>query len=177
MSDHHHTSNKKILAISFAIITLFMIVEVIGGWVTNSLALLSDAGHMLSDSVSLAIALMAFILSERAVSKQNTFGYKRFEVLAAAFNGLTLLVMRHVLKLDPEFFICEPDKRYGELLLEIIEEGGNFGHHSKYHIKKGASKFRRFVRYVTRNTKLICYYPNEIIWHFRHKVRRFFSRK
>ena len=93
MSDHHHTSNKKILAISFAIITLFMIVEVIGGWVTNSLALLSDAGHMLSDSVSLAIALMAFILSERAVSKQNTFGYKRFEVLAAAFNGLTLLVI------------------------------------------------------------------------------------
>ena len=93
MSDHHHTSNKKILAISFAIITLFMIVEAIGGWVTNSLALLSDAGHMLSDSVSLAIALMAFILSERAVSKQNTFGYKRFEVLAAAFNGLTLLVI------------------------------------------------------------------------------------
>lgn len=54
--NHVHTNNKKILLISFIIIGLFMIVEVIGGYITNSLALLSDAGHMLSDAISLFIA-------------------------------------------------------------------------------------------------------------------------
>ncbi|MEK4627572.1 cation diffusion facilitator family transporter [Solibacillus sp. FSL R7-0682] len=94
---HHHTNNKKVLAISFIIITTFMIVEAIGGLLTNSLALLSDAGHMLSDAISLCIALIAFMLSERAVTKQKTFGYKRFEVLAAAFNGLTLIIIAVVI--------------------------------------------------------------------------------
>ena len=60
--DHEHThgGNKKTLFISFVIITTYMIIEAIGGVITNSLALLSDAGHMLSDSISLAIALVAF---------------------------------------------------------------------------------------------------------------------
>ena len=93
MSEHHHTNNKKILLISFLLITTFMLVEAIGGYLTNSLALLSDAGHMLSDAISLAIALIAFMLSDRAVSTQKTFGYKRFEVLAAAINGITLTVI------------------------------------------------------------------------------------
>lgn len=90
---HHHTNNKKTLKISFIIITTFMLVEAIGGFFTNSLALLSDAGHMLSDAISLGIALIAFMLGERAVSNQKTFGYKRFEVLAAAFNGMTLMLI------------------------------------------------------------------------------------
>ena len=63
----------------------------IGGIITNSLALLSDAGHMLSDSISLAIALIAFTLGEKAANSKKTFGYKRFEVLAAVLNGVTLV--------------------------------------------------------------------------------------
>ena len=55
---HSHSANKKTLTISLVIITLYMAVEVIGGLLTNSLALLADAGHMLSDAVSLFIALM-----------------------------------------------------------------------------------------------------------------------
>ena len=89
--DHTHGSNKKTLFISFIIITSYMIVEAIGGIVTNSLALLSDAGHMLSDSISLAIALVAFTLGEKAANSKKTFGYKRFEVLAAVLNGVTLV--------------------------------------------------------------------------------------
>ncbi len=58
--DHTHGANKKVLLISFFIIASYMIVEVIGGFLTNSLALLSEAGHMLSDAVSLGIALLAF---------------------------------------------------------------------------------------------------------------------
>lgn len=93
MSEHSHGANKKILLISFVIIFSFMIVEAIGGVVTNSLALLSDAGHMLSDAVSLAIALLAFVVAEKTVSFSKTFGYKRVEILAACLNGLTLIII------------------------------------------------------------------------------------
>ena len=89
--EHTHSGNKKTLFISFSIITVYMLIEAIGGIVTNSLALLSDAGHMLSDSISLAIALAAFTLGEKAATSKKTFGYKRFEVLAAVLNGVTLV--------------------------------------------------------------------------------------
>lgn len=89
--DHTHGANKKALLISFIIITVYMIIEVIGGFVTNSLALLSDAGHMLSDSISLLAGLLAFTLGERAANYAKTYGYKRFEILAAVFNGVMLL--------------------------------------------------------------------------------------
>ncbi|HZG74097.1 MAG TPA: cation diffusion facilitator family transporter [Chondromyces sp.] len=91
--NHTHGSNKKVLMISFIIITSYMIIEAIGGFLTNSLALLSDAGHMLSDSISLAIALIAFKLAEKAASYSKTFGYKRFEILAAVLNGVTLILI------------------------------------------------------------------------------------
>lgn len=91
--DHTHGANKKVLIVSFIIITSYMIVEALGGYLTNSLALLSDAGHMLSDSISLAIALLAFILGEKAASYSKTYGYKRFEILAAVLNGVTLILI------------------------------------------------------------------------------------
>ncbi|MCM3444238.1 cation diffusion facilitator family transporter [Metabacillus halosaccharovorans] len=91
--DHTHGANKKTLMISFMIITSFMIIEAIGGFMTNSLALLSDAGHMLSDSISLGIALLAFTLGEKGANHSKTFGYKRFEILAAGLNGVTLIII------------------------------------------------------------------------------------
>ncbi|PQD96721.1 cation-efflux pump [Pradoshia eiseniae] len=90
---HAHSANKKVLLVSFIIITAFMLVEAVGGYLTNSLALLSDAGHMLSDSVSLGIALLAFILGEKTPSQSKTYGYKRFEILAAVLNGVTLILI------------------------------------------------------------------------------------
>ncbi|WP_226036205.1 cation diffusion facilitator family transporter [Aquibacillus saliphilus] len=91
--DHSHGANKKALMISFIITTAYMIVEAIGGFLTNSLALLSDAGHMLSDSVSLGVGLAAFILGEKVANYSKTYGYKRFEILAALFNGITLVLI------------------------------------------------------------------------------------
>ena len=61
---HTHTANKQVLRISFFVIIGFMLVEAVGGWLTNSLALLSDAGHMFSDAFSLGVALSAFKLGE-----------------------------------------------------------------------------------------------------------------
>ncbi|AIY75155.1 TPA: cation diffusion facilitator family transporter [Bacillus tropicus] len=91
--DHGHSNNKKALLIAFVLTTSFMIAEVIGGFVTNSLALLSDAGHMLSDAVSLALSLLAFKLGEKTATTAKTYGYKRVEMLAALCNGVVLIVI------------------------------------------------------------------------------------
>ncbi|MFF3926595.1 cation diffusion facilitator family transporter [Paenibacillus lactis] len=90
---HGKNVNKQALRLSFIIITAYMIVEAIGGFMTNSLALISDAGHMLSDAAALGLSYFAMIFGERRASKYKTFGYKRFEVLAAFINGITLIVI------------------------------------------------------------------------------------
>lgn len=68
----------------------FMIAEVIGAFVTGSLALLSDTAHMMTDALALAISLVAIQVAKRAADRKRTFGYARFEILAAAFNALLL---------------------------------------------------------------------------------------
>ena len=90
---HGHSANKKALFLSFLLIATFMVVEVIGGLLTNSLALLADAGHMLSDAAALGLSFFALKLGERKASQAKTFGYKRFEIIAAALNGLTLILI------------------------------------------------------------------------------------
>jgi len=126
MSNHQHEhsngTNKKVLLLSFFIITIYMIVEAIGGFVTNSLALLSDAGHMLSDSISLGIALVAFILGERVASQSKSFGYKRFEILAAMLNGVILiLISLYIFYEAIERFISPPEvATIGMLIISVI---------------------------------------------------------
>lgn len=90
---HSHASNKVVLRNSFFIIFAFMLVEVAGGLATNSLALLSDAGHMLSDAAALGLSLFAFKFGERKGNLQKTFGYRRIEILAATINAVTLIVI------------------------------------------------------------------------------------
>ena len=90
---YSHTSNKTVLRNSFLIISAFMLVEVAGGLATNSLALLSDAGHMLSDAAALGLSLFAFKFGERKGNLQKTFGYRRIEILAATINALALVAI------------------------------------------------------------------------------------
>ena len=85
---HHH--HKSVLKRALLLIAAFMLVEIAGGLLTNSLALLSDAGHMLSDAIALGLSLAAFHWSDRPTTLKNTFGYRRGEIIAAALNGLTL---------------------------------------------------------------------------------------
>ncbi|MCL1631883.1 cation diffusion facilitator family transporter [Sporolactobacillus sp. CPB3-1] len=90
----HHADNQTVMLFSFLIITGFMIVEMIGGLLSHSLALISDAGHMLSDAVSLGFSLIAMLVGAKVpVNNRKTFGYRRFEILAALFNGVLLLVI------------------------------------------------------------------------------------
>ena len=90
---HSHALNKVVLRNSFLIISAFMLIEVAGGLATNSLALLSDAGHMLSDAAALGLSLFAFKFGERKGNLQKTFGYRRIEILAATINAVTLIVI------------------------------------------------------------------------------------
>jgi cobalt-zinc-cadmium efflux system protein len=91
--NHGRTANRKALLLTVIIITAFFIVEVTGGILTNSLALLSDAGHMFSDSSALFLSLFALWFSSRPPSPQKTYGYYRFEILAALLNGVTLILI------------------------------------------------------------------------------------
>ena len=119
---HVHTNNKKILLISFLIIGIFMIVEIIGGFVANSLALLSDGLHMFSDTISLGVALLAFIYAEKHATQSKTFGYKRFEILAALFNGITLFVIGVVIIVEAigRFFTPEDVKSTEMFIISLL---------------------------------------------------------
>ena len=92
---HNHAAgaNSKMLAIALCLTTAFLIAELIGSFVFNSLALLSDAAHMFTDSAALAIALAAVKIGQRPADDARTFGYRRFEILAAAFNALLLFAV------------------------------------------------------------------------------------
>lgn len=100
MGNHQHNhfaeqreGNKRGLIIALFITTLIMLLEFFGGLFTKSLALLSDSGHMLSDASSMALSLVAIWFASRPPSPNKTYGYFRFEILAALFNGVTLFVI------------------------------------------------------------------------------------
>ena len=84
---------SRALALAFALTASFTGVEIVGGVLTGSLAVLADAVHMLSDNVSLALALVALWLAAKPATPERTFGYKRAEVLAALANGVTLVAL------------------------------------------------------------------------------------
>jgi cobalt-zinc-cadmium efflux system protein len=94
--DNHHShdhSNARLLGWATLITLSFMFVEVIGGWMANSLALLADAGHMFTDAVALGMAWGAIHFSRRAPDAKRSFGYQRLQVLATFVNGLALLII------------------------------------------------------------------------------------
>ena len=85
--------DKRRLALVLALSALYLFAELAGGLLTGSLALLADAGHMFADVGALALALFAFWLADRPASAARTFGWRRFEILAALANGLVLAVV------------------------------------------------------------------------------------
>lgn len=91
--DHTHgAANERGLQIAIGLTGSILLAEVIGALLTNSLALLADAAHMLTDVIALGIALVAMRLARRPADKKRTYGYYRFEILAAAVNAAMLLV-------------------------------------------------------------------------------------
>ncbi len=96
--DHDHGAelrrvSRRRLWVALGIITSFLIVEIIGGLVTGSLALLADAGHMLTDALALALAIFVAHLTQRPATPERTFGFLRAEVIGAFVNGATLILI------------------------------------------------------------------------------------
>jgi len=97
---HHHDireGNRKALVLALCITGGIMLLEFAGGLLTNSLALLSDSGHMLGDAASLLLSLAAFRLAARPASDRKTYGFHRVEILAALANGATLFLVAGVI--------------------------------------------------------------------------------
>jgi cobalt-zinc-cadmium efflux system protein len=95
---HEHTGTRRAssfrrLTWTLVLVVAYMLAEVVGGLLTNSLALLADAGHMLSDAAALGLSLFAMWIARRPPTSQKTFGYYRAEILAALINGATLIAI------------------------------------------------------------------------------------
>lgn len=120
---HGHNANKKALTLSFILIAGFMVVEFAGGLLTNSLALLSDAGHMLSDSVALGLSLAAVIFGRREATQEKTYGYKRFEILAALINGIALVALSLFIFYEAINRLSEPPTVVGKSMMLIAVIG------------------------------------------------------
>ncbi len=101
----------------------FMVAEVAGGLITGSLALLADAGHMLTDTVALALAWVAFVLTERPADHKRTFGYHRWPVLAAFVNGLALLGIVLWIAVEAVQRMLDPQPVLGGTMLVIAFAG------------------------------------------------------
>ncbi|MCI0622808.1 MAG: cation diffusion facilitator family transporter [Acidobacteria bacterium] len=81
------------LRLALALTSMFAVVEFAGGWFTNSLALMADAGHMLTDAAALGLSLFALWFASRPATSRKTYGFLRVEILAALVNGVTLVVI------------------------------------------------------------------------------------
>ena len=101
----------------------FMIVEVTGGIVSGSLALLADAGHMLTDTAALALAWFAFRVAARPADTKRTYGYHRFQILIAFVNGLTLVAIVGWIVIEAVQRIFQPVEVIGGTMLLVAALG------------------------------------------------------
>jgi cobalt-zinc-cadmium efflux system protein len=111
------------LSVALALILAFMAAEVVTGIVASSLALLSDAGHMLTDAVALGLSLVAVRLAQRPAKGALTFGLKRVEILSAQFNGATLLVLGLLIVYEGISRLASPPKVTGTVVLVVALAG------------------------------------------------------
>ena len=124
--DHVHRaeeSNLKRVMIALVLTGTFMVVEVIGGIISGSLALLADAGHMLTDTMALALAAAAFHVSKRPAGGSLTYGYQRFQILAAFVNGLSLLLVVGWIFYEAVRRFITPRDILGETMLTVAAAG------------------------------------------------------
>jgi cobalt-zinc-cadmium efflux system protein len=120
---HHHApsadADLRWLAIALALIAGFMVVEVVGGLLADSLALLSDAAHMLTDAGAIALALVAARLAARPAAGRFTFGLGRAEILSAQVNGAALLVLAGVIAIEAIRRLVEPPDVDGAFVVVV----------------------------------------------------------
>jgi cobalt-zinc-cadmium efflux system protein len=120
---HAHIPEQRPLRVALLITASVLIVEVVGGLASRSLALLADAGHMLTDVAALGFSLFAFWLSGRPASSGRTFGWRRFEILAAALNGAALWLIAAVIGYQAFLRLRAPQPVKSGLMLAVAAFG------------------------------------------------------
>lgn len=124
---HAHTGwraqNAKRLKLVLGLVVFYMIAEVIGGLLTNSLALLADAGHMLSDGAALGLSLFAMWVAQKPATASHTYGYYRTEILAALVNGATLVAISVFVFIEAYQRLGEPPEVQGALMMAVAVGG------------------------------------------------------
>ena len=123
--DHHSLSsdNQRRLLIALAITGLMTVVELVGGLLSNSLALLGDAGHMFTDTLALGLSVVALNLARRPASQTRTYGFHRAEVLAALANGTILVLICGYIFYEAYQRFVEPSEVRGSLMLGVAAVG------------------------------------------------------
>ena len=120
---HAHAGSQRRVIIALVLTGTFMLVEVVGGILSGSLALLADAGHMLTDTMALGLSAMAFHVSRRPPDGSLTYGYQRFQILAAFVNGLSLLLIVGWIGFEAVSRFLNPREIMAETMLVIASVG------------------------------------------------------
>jgi cobalt-zinc-cadmium efflux system protein len=124
-SHHHgrqHRDEKRLLFVML-LTGIFMLVEVVGGLLSGSLALLADAGHMATDTLALALAWLGFVIGRRLADERRSYGYRRFEVLAAWVNGVALIGLTIWIAIEAVRRVWAPTPVLGAPMLAIAVAG------------------------------------------------------
>ncbi|NDJ58407.1 CDF family zinc transporter ZitB [Enterobacteriaceae bacterium 4M9] len=115
--------NTRRLLIAFTITAVFLVVEVVGGLLSGSLALLADAGHMLTDAAALLVALLAVHFSRRPANSRHTFGWLRLTTIAALLNAIALVLITVFIVWEAIRRFYQPQPIAGALMLVIAFAG------------------------------------------------------
>ncbi len=111
------------LRLSLILTSVYFVAEVIGGYLSGSLALLADAGHMLADVAAIALALFAAWIATRDINPQRTYGYHRMEILAAFINGLVLAGISFLIMNEAYHRLMSPEPVEGGLMMAVATGG------------------------------------------------------
>jgi cobalt-zinc-cadmium efflux system protein len=121
--DHLREVSRKRLIVVLALTSTFMVVEFVGGWIANSLALMADAGHMLNDVAALALTWFALWFSRRPATPAKTYGWLRLEILCALVNGAALFLIAGLIFWQAFLRFRQPQEVEGALML-LVASGG-----------------------------------------------------
>jgi len=121
--DQAYSSTQRSLLIVLSITTVVMVAEIIGGLLANSLALLSDAGHMLTDILALGLSIVAMRFAQKPPTASKTFGFYRLEILAAFFNGMLLFFISFYIFYEAYHRLVHPEEIKGLFMLVVAAIG------------------------------------------------------
>lgn len=145
--DHHHhrKAGQKGLFITLILTGLVMLAEFLGGWLSGSLALLSDAGHMLTDVLAIALSLLAMRFALQPSTEKKTYGFYRLEILAALINGITLILLSGYIFYEAWQRFSSPTEIKSGLMI-VVAVIGLLANLAGFFILKSSSKHSLNVR-------------------------------